>query len=86
MNSETKHRLTAAHFALYSYLRGRDWKRGLTSVTSPSKLNNGCAATSPFVRVKDSLWGFDVQDFIAILAGTVDAAAVAAGVEAIRHG
>lgn len=41
MNSEVKHRLTAAHHMLYLALLGKDWRRAFTPISNRRKLANG---------------------------------------------
>ncbi len=41
MNSDRKHELSAAHHLLYTALLGKDWRKGFTPVSRPSKLANG---------------------------------------------
>lgn len=41
MNSDRKHELTAAHHLLYLALLGKDWRKGFTFLSRPSKLANG---------------------------------------------
>ena len=41
INSERKHELTAAHYLLYLALRGKDWRKAFTPITSRNKLENG---------------------------------------------
>lgn len=41
VNSERKRELTAAHYLLYLALRGKDWRKAFTPITSRNKLENG---------------------------------------------
>ncbi len=40
-NSEQRHDLTAAHYLVYLTLRGKDWRKAFTPITSERKLENG---------------------------------------------
>jgi hypothetical protein len=55
MNSEHKHRLTAAHHLFYLALLGRDWRKAFTPPTNPRKLANGALSGWAMFRSLQSL-------------------------------
>ena len=41
VNSPARKTLGPEHYLLYQVLRGKDWRKGFTTITNESKLNNG---------------------------------------------
>ncbi len=57
-NSETRNKLTAAHFALYSHLRGKDWFAGFTPITNRNKIANGATPNYALCNALRALKGY----------------------------
>lgn len=79
-----KHRLTAAHFAIYAILRGRDWRRGLTPATNTNKVNNGYL--QPIERLKVELRWAQPDKLLDIFVSTVDPAMLNSALETLTRG